>query len=144
MCVLPTSWVVYFLAGLTFLVTWLFFALLNITSPILAHHHHDYHQNQSSHLDHCHKISQSQADTLLLVNASIFGYNLLIYFWFIDKHQSHLDDNDHQSNPQNQVLASLLLVSDQPGWAGAVFGWIFAGFLVAVIAVIIGRWEVTH
>ena len=41
MCVLPTSWVVYFLAGLTFLLTWLFFALLNITSPILAHHHHD-------------------------------------------------------------------------------------------------------
>ena len=134
MSVLPTSWVVYFLAGLTFPLTWLLIALLNITSPILAHHHHDNHQNQSSHLDHCHRISQSHADTLLLVNASIFGY----------KHQSHFDHNDHQGNPQTQVLASLLLVSDQPGWAGAVFGWIFAGFLVAVIAVIIGRWEVTH
>ena len=99
-----------------------------------AHHHHADHQNQSSHLDHCHKISQSHADTLLLVNASIFGY----------KHQSHFDHHDHHGNPQTQVLASLLLVSDQPGWAGAVFGWIFAGFLVAVIAVIIGRWEVTH
>ena len=76
MCVLPTSWVVYFLAGLTFLLTWLFFALLNITSPILAHHHHDNHQNQRSHLDHCQRISQSHADTLLLVNASIFGYNI--------------------------------------------------------------------
>ena len=41
MSVLHTSWVVYFLAGLTSLLTWLFFALLNITSPILAHHHHD-------------------------------------------------------------------------------------------------------
>ena len=74
------------------------------------------------------------ADTLLLVNPSSFGY----------KHQSHFDHHDHHGNPQTQVLASLLLVSDQPGWAGAVFGWIFVGFLVAVIAVIIGRWEVTH
>ena len=38
-----------------------------------------------------------------------------------------------------QVLASLLLVSGQPGWAGAVFAWILAGVLVAVIAVVAGR-----
>ena len=102
-----------------------------------AHHNHDDHQNQSSHLDHCNQISQTHAGTgitLLLVIASIFGCS----------HQSHFDHNDHHGNPRTQVLASLLLVSDQPGWAGAVFGWIFAGFLVAVIAVIIGRWEVTH
>ena len=133
MCVLPTSWVVYFLAGLTFLLTWLFFALLNIMSPTLMFTTIDHvdHHNHSNHLDHRNQISQTHAST---------GINLL----HVLNHQSRFDRNDHHGNPQPQVLASLLLVSDQPGWAGAVFGWIFAGFLVAVIAVIIGRWEVTH
>jgi len=39
------------------------------------------------------------------------------------------------------VLASLLLASGHTGWAGAIFVWILAGFIVAVVAVVAGRWS---
>ena len=76
MSVLPSLWVVYFLAGLTFLLTWLFFALLNIMSPTLMFTTIDHvdHRNHSNHLDHRNQMSQTHASTginLLLVNMSL-------------------------------------------------------------------------